>query len=259
MLMTHRLLVNALLISSMAAPAVFAQSLEVSTPQIHSLKEELASYGLTDLSEESLIAALSHSDPHVRTVAAMKLAEDHHDDAAPAIESALSREQDLNAQIGLSEALWGLHDNYGIAHLHAMCADSSLSFIILITVIDALKLTHSPAGACAEAFFAGIGRAKEPGEIAMEETRLSVIYCDSTPEQARRILMTLRLYLADRKQEPQIRLEASRALADIGTPECAEAIRVAISQESNPDYKVFFEATLKGLERNPHYCDSTPR
>jgi hypothetical protein len=254
MRMTHRHLVTALLISSVGAVAAFAQDVEVSTPRMHSFEEGLASHGLTDLSEESLIAALSHSDPQVRTIAAMKLAEDHHDDAASAIRSALSREQDLKAQIGFSQALWELHDDYGIAHLHTMCVDSSLSFSTLISVVDALRLTHSPAGICAETFFAAMGRAKEPGEIAMGETRLSVIYCDSTPEQARRILMTLRLYLADRKQEAGIRLEASQALADIGTPECAEAIRAAISQEQNPDYRVFFEATLKGLEKNPHYC-----
>jgi hypothetical protein len=234
---------------------VFAQDFEVHTPR--SFAEGLASYGVTDLSEASLIAALSHSDPKVRTIAAMKLAEDHHDDAAPAIESALSREQDVNAQIGLSQALWALHDNHGIAHLHAMCTDSSLSFMTLISVIDALSFHHSPAGVCAETFFAAMGRSKEPGEIAMGETRLSVIYCDSTPEQARRILTTLRLYLADGKQEASIRLEASAALADIGTSECAEAIRAAISQEQNPDYRTFFEATLKALERNPHYCGST--
>ena len=252
--MTHRLLVTVLLISSIDSAS--AQNLEVSTPQLHSLKEGLVSHGLTDLSEESLIAALSHSDPHVRTMAAIKLEEDHHDDADPAIESALSREQDLNTQIGLSEALWGLHDDHGIAHLHAMCRDSSLSIITLISVVDALERIHSPANVCAETFFTAMGHSKEPGEIAMGETRLSVIYCDSTPEQARRILMTLRLYLADRKQEPEVRLEASQALADIGTPECAEAIRAAISREQNPDHRVFFEATLKGLERNPHYCGS---
>jgi HEAT repeat protein len=88
----------------------------------------------------------------------------------------------------------------------------------------------------------------------MGETRLAIIYCDSTPEQARRILITLRQYLADSKQEPQIRLEASQALADIGTPECASAIREAISQEQNPDYRMFFAATLKGLETNLHRC-----
>jgi hypothetical protein len=99
-----------------------------------------------------------------------------------------------------------------------------------------------------------MGRSKESGEIAMGETRLAIIYCDSTPEQERRILITLMRYLSDRKQEAQIRLEASQALADIGTPECAAAIREAISQEQNPDYRIFFGATLKGLERNPHRC-----
>src|SRR6202167_3048565 len=111
MRMTHRHLVTALLISSVGAVAAFAQDVEVSTPRMHSSEEGLASHGLTDLSEESLIAALSHSDPQVRTIAAMKLAEDHHDDAAPAIRSALSREQDLKAQIGFSQALWELHDD----------------------------------------------------------------------------------------------------------------------------------------------------
>jgi hypothetical protein len=259
MLMKHRLLLTALLISSIGAAGAFAQSPDVSNSRLRTFKEGLASHGLTDVSEESLIADLSHRDPQVRTLAAMKLAEDHHDDAASAIKSALSREQDLNAQIGMSEALWGLHDDHGIAHLHAMCADSSLKFSSLISVIDALSVTHSPTGACAETFFAGMGRVKEPEEIAMGETRLSVLYCDCTPELARRILVTLRLYLADRKQEPQIRLEASQALANIGTPECAEAIRAAISQEQNPDYRVFFEATLKGLEKNPHYCDISQR
>ena len=70
---------------------------------------------------------------------------------------------------------------------------------------------------------------KEAGEIAMGETRLSAINCDSTPEEARRIMMTLELYSADREQEAQVRLEASQALSDVGTPECANAIRVAKS------------------------------
>jgi hypothetical protein len=108
-------------------------------------------------------------------MAAMKLAEDHQDDAVPPIKSALSRERDLKVQIGLSEALWSLHDDYGVAHLHAMCTDSSLSFPTLTSVIDALGLTNSPAGICAETFFAAMGRSKESGEIAMGETRLAII------------------------------------------------------------------------------------
>jgi len=250
----HRRRVIALLIFSVSVGAALAQNVEGGNQQLQTFKEGLASHGLTDFSAPSLIAALSHSDPQVRTMAAMKLAEDHPGEAAPAIESALSREQDLNAQIGLSQALWALHDDHGIAHLHAMCKDSSLSFTTLISVVDALGLTHSPVGICAETFFTAMGRSKESGEIAMGESRLAIIYCDSTPEQARRILITLRQYLADRKQEAQIRLEASQALADIGTPECAAAIREAISQEQNPDCRMFFAATLKGLERNPHRC-----
>jgi HEAT repeat protein len=256
MIVRQQVLLLALVISSLGGIAAFAQEVgvveNVGSGPLRSFAEDLASHGVTDLSEESLISALSNSDPEVRSVAALKLAEDHHDDAAPAVESALSREQDPNAQIAISEGLWGLHDDKGIAHLHAMCANPSLKFTTLISVIDALSITRSPAGVCAETFFAAMGRTKEPGEIAAGTTRLSVIYRDATPSQALRILTTLRSLLADTGQEADIRLEASKALAEIGTPECAAAIRSAISQEQNPDIRVFFEATLKGLQKNPH-------
>lgn len=257
----HQYLAIALLIFGVNVAIALDQNVEGDNQQpqmshrLQTLKEGLASHGITDFSTPSLVVALRNSDSQVRILAAMKLAEDHRDDAAPAIESALSREQDINAQIGLSEALWGLHNDDGIAHLHAMCTDSSLSFSALTSVVDALGLTNSSAGMCAETFLAAMGRSRESGEIAMGETRLAILYCDATPQQARRILIILRQYLADAKQEAQIRLEASQALADIGTPECAAAIREAISQEQNLDNRMFFAATLKGMEKNPHRCN----
>lgn len=212
----------------------------------------LRSKGIADQSEPSLVAALTNSDPEIRNLAANTLAQYHLAEAAPAIESALSREQDPSAQIGLSEALWSLHDDKGEAHLHIMCTDSSLKFMTLVSIIDALKLTHLPTAVCTETFFAAFTRAKEPGEIAMGTTRLAALYRDATRDQQLRIITTLRLLLADKKQEPSVRLESSQALSEIGTPECAEAIRTAIAQEPNPDFRTFFEATLKGLEKNPH-------
>lgn len=212
----------------------------------------LRSKGITDQSEQSLIAALTNSDPEIRNLAANTLAQSHLDDAAPAIESALSREQVVHAQIGLSQALWSLHDDKGEAHLHLMCTDSSLKFMNLVSVIDALKLTSLPTSGCAETFLAAFTRTKEPNEIAMGTTRLAALYRDSTPDQRRRIIATLRVLIADEKQEGSIRLNASQALSDIGTPECAAAIRTAIAQEPNPDFRTFFESTLKGLEKHPH-------
>jgi HEAT repeat protein len=232
--------------------AIAAQDLQVTVPHNQTLAEDLAAHGIIDLSEQSLYAALANSDPHIRIVAANKLAEDHHDNAAPAIESALSREEDPRTQIGLAEALWVLHDDKGVTHLHAMCTDASLEFMTLVSVVDALKITHSPTTGCAETFFAAMTRTKEPGEIAIGTTRLAALYRDATPEQQRRILTTLRLLLADNKQEATVRLQSSQALSEIGTQECAEAIRTAMAQESNPDFRTFFEATLKGLEKNPH-------
>jgi len=231
-------------------PLVPAQNVQIITNfPPRTLAEALRSKGINDLSEPSLIAALTNSDPQVRIMAANKLAEDHHDDATPAIESALAREQDLNAQVGLAEALWSLHDEKGVAHLHAICTDPSLSFEVLISAVRALKLTHSPAGGCAETFFAAMTRVKEPGELAMGASLLPAIYVDAKPGQRTRILATLELLLADKNQEAPVRLLSSQALSDIGTPECAQAIRAAIAQEQDPTVRTFFEATLKGLEK----------
>lgn len=109
MIVNCRFVVVAPLIFSMGAGAAFAQQQapEVSA-RIQTFQEVLISHGVTDSSEGTLIAALSDSDPRVRVIAAMKLGDDHHDDAAPAIESALSREQELHAEVGLSKALWEL-------------------------------------------------------------------------------------------------------------------------------------------------------
>ena len=231
-------------------PRLFAQEFQVvSNFPPTTVANALRSKGVSDFSEQSLIANLHHSDPQVRILVAMQLAEDHHNDAASAIESALSREPDLPAQIGLSQALLSLHDEKGVVHLHAMCMDSSMNLMTLISVIDALSLSRSPAGVCAETFFSAMAQSKEPGEIAMAASRLARIYPDATPDQARRIVTVLRSLLADNGLEPTVRMESSRGLSEIGIPECAEAIRTAIAREQNPDVRTFFEATLKGLEK----------
>jgi hypothetical protein len=227
----------------------FAQDFQVvSNFPPTTLADALRAKGISDFSEPSLIATLTNSDPQVRIIAAMKLAEDHDDDSAPAVESALYREQNLSAQIGLSQALWSLHDEKGLAHLHAMCTNPSLGLMILISVVDALSLSRSPAGVCAETFFAAMVQSKEAGEVAMGAGRLARIYPDANPEQARRIVTALQSLLADSKQEPTVRMAASGGLSEIGTPECAQAIRGAIAHEQNPDVRTFFEATLKGLK-----------
>ena len=60
------------------------------------LEDALREHGIIDQSKQSLIAALQDSDREVRGIAANKLAADGDLDATPAIESALSREQNLN-------------------------------------------------------------------------------------------------------------------------------------------------------------------
>ena len=89
---------NILTSASLAALVAIASAQEaplVVVPGPHTLEDALREHGVTDQSEQSLISALQDSDQQVRSIAANKLAADGRLNAAPAIESALSNEQDL--------------------------------------------------------------------------------------------------------------------------------------------------------------------
>lgn len=231
--------------------ATLAQSPQIATRfPPRTLADALREHGINDLSEESLTAALANSDPEVRSVSANKLAEAGYADAIPAIESALSREQDAGAQVGIAEALWVLHDQKGVQHLQTMCMDSSLPFQALISTVRALKLTNSPEGMCAQALLSAMSHEKEAGVVAMAASLLPSIYRDSPPDQGKRIVYMLTSLLLDQKQEAIVRMMCSQALAQIAAPESATAIREAISHEQDPSNRSFFESSLKSLGKN---------
>jgi HEAT repeat protein len=217
-------------------------------PAPKTLGEALHSRGVSDLSEESLSAELNNSDPEVRNLAANKLAEDHVDRAAPAIESALSHEQNVATQIGFAEALWVLHDQKGVAHLQRMCMDSGLSLPDLMSAIRALHLIRSTTGVCAETFLASMTHPADAGQLGMALSLLPPLYGDATAEQAKQIVYKLRTLLLDRSQQTIVRIMSSKALAQISTPDSVNALREAISLEQDPNTRSAFENDLKAIE-----------
>jgi HEAT repeat protein len=222
----------------------------VPIPAPRTLEEGLRSHGISDLSEASLTAALKNVEPQIRILAASKLAEDHDAGALPAIEEALSRETNIDAQIGLAEALWALNDRNGIAHLQAMCGDTSISLPSMMAVVRALLIIRSSGSGCAETFLALMNSARDPGELGMAASLLPFIYTDSNRDQAQRIVDKLRTLLLDRRQQAIARIMCAGALAKIATPESVEAIRQAISREEDPNTKSAFESDLKTSEKN---------
>jgi HEAT repeat protein len=183
-------------------------------------------------------------------LAAFKLAEDHDRGAAAAIEEALSREQNIDAQVGLAEALSSLNDEKGVAHLQSMCTDSALSLQSTMSVVRALRLIRSSGSGCTETFLALLSQARDSGELGMAASLLPFLYVDSTPDQAQRIVDRLRTLLLDKAQGTIVRTTCSHALVKIGTLDSAAAIREAIANEQDPSTKSFFENDLRAFKRD---------
>jgi hypothetical protein len=88
-----------------------------------------------DLSEPSLVRALSNSDPTVRGLAALELISDRHFEDELRIESALSAESDDRARIEIAYALASAGFPAGAAHLEKMCMDASLPFDVYASAL----------------------------------------------------------------------------------------------------------------------------
>lgn len=218
-------------------------------PAPTSLEQALRSHGISDLSQQSLAAELQNRDPQVRILAANKLAENRDTGAITAIEEALSHEQSIDAQIGLSEALLTLNDRKGLAHLHSMCDDSSIRLQSMISVVRALRLIRSSASECAGTFIALMDQTKDSGELGMAASLLPFLYVDSKTEEAQRIVEKLRTLLLDRKQQTIVRIMCGNALAKIDSPGSAAAIREAIMNEQDPNTKLALESALGTMEK----------
>lgn len=228
-----------------------AQAITAEQPTLKNLAVALRLHGITDLSEESLTSELNNSDPEVRNLAANKLAEDHYSQSAPAIESALSREKNIDTQIGFAEALWVLHDAKGVAYLQSMCADPSLSVEATTAAVRALYITRSSGVGCAERLLDQMNHLRDPGEVGAVASLLPSMYRDATPVEAKRIVYALQTLLLNQKQQVTVRMRAGLALAQIGSPEASQSIRTAISREADPAMRSFLEGNLKSQQERP--------
>lgn len=200
-----------------------------------------------DVSEPSLVAALRNIDPEVRSLAALKLAEDRYLDAVPAIEEALSLEKDSKSRIAIAEALWGLHDPKGLVSLQGMCADNALPVYVLVDVVRHLNMIAESSGMCVDPILSYVDSTTERREIVLPA--LPAMYRWASPKQAGRILSILQDMLSD--GDPYVRMEASHALVQVGAHSSVQLLVEAVSQESDPTVRASLQSDLDILKNKP--------
>jgi HEAT repeat protein len=178
--------------------------------------ERLQEYGI-ELSESSLLAALSNSTPKVRLLAAMQLAADNDIDAIPAIERAFTYEENPLARVTLAVALGSLHEPRGVDYLQAMCADTAVPIEVLIRATEALEVLNIASGSCADALLHSLNQSSDRDYRDSTVSVLPLVYPFVTPGKADQIVEAITKLLSDKSQQPSVRLAAGHAIEEIGT------------------------------------------
>jgi HEAT repeat protein len=212
--------------------------------------EELTALGI-NLSEPSLLNALSNTNPRVRMLAAYQLEDSQYVDSTAAIEHALSVEKDPMTRVGIATALAGLHDPQGIEHLQTMCADTAVPIRAVIAAAQMLQILNSSNIGCTDTFLKSLTNDREKDYRDVTLSLLPALYRESTPEQSNLIVTAIQKLLRDRTQEPAVRMAAGDALAEIGLPSSSEVIREAVSQEADSTVRASLESNLNALEKKP--------
>jgi HEAT repeat protein len=204
-----------------------------------------------DTSEPSLIAALSNSDPEVRTLAAYQLAENCDFSDFPAIESALSTEKDTHARIGMASALASSGDRVGARDLEAMCTHASVSVDDTVRVVQQLAMAQrshpniASAGKCADVVLAALDSVSESYQRRELVSELPSMVHDVPKDKADRMVMAAQNLLGSK--EAATRMSASRALAEMGSSASIELIRDAIQNEPNASIREWHKVSFLTL------------
>lgn len=213
-----------------------------------SLADSLRSKGI-DLSRPSLLAALRNSDPQVRGLAAMKLAENHDSEAVPAIKNALAVETSPSARIDFGLALWTIKDPDGIVTLRAMCSDASLSIDAIVEVVQELSMIHESSQPCASPVLAFLDSHRDSESRLRSLFALPDLYPWVTPRQAENILQMLVGMLTD--EDPAVRMQTAQSLVQIGMPSFEAPIRAQMLRETDPVVRSSLETSLDMLPSIP--------
>jgi hypothetical protein len=236
----------ALICSLTSGPSVAQSPSASASAPLTSFASSLHAHGI-EISPPSLILALRNADPEIRSLAALKLAEDHDSDSIASIENSLDVEKNSRVKIDMAAALWGLNDPKGVLILQTMCSDSALPISLIVEVVQRLANINESSAPCADRVlgFLALHSDAEAREKAIAP--LQDMYRWVPKNEADQILGEYGRMLRDK--EPFVRMEASHALVQINAASSAGVIRTAISREKDPDIRASFQRDLDALEK----------
>ncbi len=233
-------------VSSQAGASQTAPPEIVSNSPLQTVAAALRAKGI-DLSRTSLLQALHHSDPAVRSLAALQLCEHRSAESVPSIKEALSIETDPRTRINFGLALWTAHDPDGVVTLHRLCSDPAQSIDITVTVVQELAIANESSEPCAAAVLHYVDIHLDSESRLRSLFALPDLYPWVVPDQADKVLALLTETLKDR--DPAVRIQSAQSLVQIGLPSSAGPIRTQMTRESDPNIRDSLKSSLDQLAK----------
>jgi HEAT repeat protein len=197
------------------------------------------------LSEDGLSAALHNTDPHIRYLAALVLAEDKASRAVPLIAASIAIESVPEAKVNMSLALAQLGDERGLAFLRKDCSDPSLAPTLRMYAAKYLLDLHSEG--CLASIESVLHSATDAGSkvLALSQLARSRYAAGTNTEE---IVGAMAGALTDR--ESTVRVAASHGLVALGVPSGLPYLEGAASAERNESVRSIMQSDLRMLQGN---------
>jgi HEAT repeat protein len=196
------------------------------------------------LTGEALVAALRNTDPQVRYLAALVLAEDKETNAIPAIADALATEKVPETRVNMALALAQLGDENGIAALRDDCSNSELAPSLRMYAAKYLLDLHSEG--CLNSIEDVARSAKDPGARILALSQLAR-FQHASEADSDKIIRSLATGLSEK--EPMVMIAASHGLSAFGSLAGIPYLQRAIAAEHDRTVRSIMQADLQGLQQ----------
>jgi hypothetical protein len=180
-----------------------------------------------ELTQSALVDALRNADPEVRHLAAQKLAEDKARAAIPAIKDALASEKVPWTRMNIAFALARLGETEGFDALEDNCGNRDDEPWIRAQSAEYMLRFNRASATCLNAVFDMLENGSNGDK--MQAASLLPQFHNLSPEDSERVFVALMGALHD--SYPLVRLEAGRALADLGDRRAIPELRKAVANE----------------------------
>lgn len=232
-----------LLLASGLSFGAFAQVAQVSKGQPQSVIDRLRQHGIA-VDEQSLLLALSNSDPQIRSLAATQLGAQRTNNALSGLKDALNTESDGSVKSDIAASVARLGDTTGIASLRATCDERNIDADVRLRA--ARHLQDLGDDYC-------YGMVERITEVASDpDIRVKGIYMLTSELNYRkhdqgRVMILLAKSLED--SAINVRLTASDRLSHLGGSTAEALLKRAISGEVDPSVRSSMEEDLRKLRK----------